>query len=367
MSTESRTLQLPIVDVTGSHLEIGWAIGETLRDGFQAVGERYRAGLDASIGWRQAMKIAGALMPFAERHLPDCMDEIRGMAAGSGLEVLEIFAMNAMQEIMFLASCEATSPAEDAEFVEGCTSLAVTGEMTADGHVLLAHNEDASPIRNALPYIVRAKPDNGPAFVGFAYSALLLYQGMNDRGIGSVGNALYSRDVHPGTPKLLAYRDVLGANYLEDAIGRTRRPHRANGNNHLLANEFGEIFDVEVSGRNSAVIAPTEESFVHTNHFIDPLLQKLETSENTLNSTMRRKRVERLLHRMPGKLTIDGVFEILSDHSNYPRSVCKHYHEVDNPGGETIGSVVVDLTAGEIHVRAGHPCESGTTTVRLGA
>ncbi len=367
MSADHRSPQLPIIDVAGTHVEIGRAIGETLREGFQAVADNYRERLEASIGWHRAKAIALTLMPFAEAHLPDCIDEIRGMAEGSRLELSEIFSMNALQETIFLAQHDVDFSAQLADSEEGCTSLAVTGEMSQNGHVLLAHNEDASPIRSALPYVVRAKPNKGPAFVGFAYSALLLYQGMNECGIGSVGNALYARDIHSGTPKLLAYRDVLAATYLEDAIRRTHKPHRANGNNHLLANEYGEIYDVEVSGRDSALFAPTDDYFVHTNHIRDPRLRSIESTDDVLNSTMRQTRVERRLNQMRGGLTVERVFEILSDHSNYPRSVCKHYDELQNQGAETVGSVVVDLTAGEIHVRAGHPCEATTTTVKLTA
>ena len=367
MSADSRLPQLPIIDVAGSHVEIGRAIGETLREGFQAVADNYRERLEASIGWHQAMAIARALIPYAEANLPDCMDEIHGMADGSCLEFSEIFSMNALQETIFLAQDEAGPSAQPTDSVEGCTSLAVTGEMSENGHVLLGHNEDASPIRSALPYVVRAKPDEGPAFVGFAYSTLLLYQGMNECGIGSVGNALYVRDMRSGTPKLLAYRDVLASKYLEDAIRRTHREHRANGNNHLLANEYGEIYDVEVSGRDSALFAPIDDYFVHTNHIRDPRLRSIESTDDVLNSTMRQTRVERRLNQMRGRLTVERVFEILSDHSNYPRSVCKHYDEQHNQGSETVGSVVVDLTAGEIHVRAGHPCETTTTTIKLTA
>jgi isopenicillin-N N-acyltransferase like protein len=365
MSVDAHQQQLPIVDATGSHLEIGRAIGESLREGFQDVAAGYRESVKNSIGWHKAMTIAKALMPFADEYLPNCMDELRGMAEGSNLQLPELFSMNALQETMFLAGREGSNWAKQEEYNEGCTSLAVSGEMSANGHVLLGHNEDAGSIRSAFPYVVRAKPDDGPAFVGFAYSALLLYQGMNECGIGSVGNALFVDDIRMGTPKLLAYRDVLAANYLEDAIRRTQKRHRGNGNNHLLANEFGEIYDLEVSGSDAALFAPLESYFVHANHILHPRLQKRQWGEHVLNSTMRQKRVERRLSRMEGQLTVDRVFEILSDHSNYPRSVCKHYDEVSNRAGETVGSVVVDLTAGEIHVRAGHPCESETETVKL--
>lgn len=361
--TEVRRGTLPVVDVAGSHLEIGRAIGETLRDGLLGVAEAHRAGVAASIGWDAAMRIAGELVPYAEASLPHCMGELRGMAAGSGVPFETLFSMNALQETRFLAGRDAANPNPDED--DGCTSLAVSGEVTANGHVLLGHNEDAGTIRHALPYVVRARPDNRPAFVGFAYSGLLLYQGVNDRGIGSVGNALYFHDIRPGTPKLLAYRDVLDATFLEDAIRRTRKPDRANGNNHLLANAEGDIYDVEVSGGDSALISGGD-MLAHANNVLDARMTALEWGD-LLNSHMRQQRVAKLLERGRGDLSVDGVFDILSDHANFPKSVCKHADPQHNPDVMTVASVVVDITAGEIHVRPGYPCEAVTTTVVLSA
>jgi isopenicillin-N N-acyltransferase-like protein len=283
------------------------------------------------------------------------------MAAGSGVPFETLFSMNALQETRFLAGRDAAAPNPDEE--DGCTSVGVSGEVTADGHVLLGHNEDAGTIRNAFPYVVKARPAGKPAFVGVAYSGLLLYQGVNDRGVGSTGNALYFRDIRPGTPKLLAYRDVLDATFLEDAIRRTRKPDRANGNNHLIASADGDIYDIEVSGGDSALIA-ADEMIAHANNALDPRMQALEWGD-LLNSTMRQKRVETLLRRKRGTITVETVFEILSDHANFPKSVCKHADPVHNPDVMTVASVVIDLTAREIHVRPGYPCETPTTTVRL--
>lgn len=355
---------LPVIDVAGTHLEIGQAIGETLRDGLQAVAEAHRAGVEATNGWQRAMDIAVDLIPHAERALPHCVAELRGTASGSGVPFETLFSMNALQETRFLAGRDAASenPAEDEE----CTSLAASGEATRHGGVLLAHNEDAGTIRRALPYAVRARPHGKPAFVGFAYSGLLLYQGLNDCGIGSVGNALYTRDIRPGTPKLLAYRDVLDATFLEDAIRRTRKAGRANGNNHLLANEYGEIYDIEVSGGDSALHYAADAMLAHANHIVDARLRAVEWGD-LLNSVMRLKRVERLLAQHRGALDVDTLFAILSDHSNFPKSVCKHADPLHNPDVMTVASVVVDLTAGSLHVRPGNPCETATTTVTLAA
>ena len=363
-TTERIQTTLPIIDAAGSHLEIGRAIGESLRDGLQEVAEVHRAAVERTLGWERAMEITRQLIPHAEATVPHCMQELLGMAQGSEVSLEILFSANALQEIRFLAGRDAASPNSDDDGDDECTSLAVDQHGTADGRVLLAHNEDAGAHRWPLRYVVRARPTGRPAFVGFAYAGCLLYQGMNDCAIGSVGNALYFRDIRPGSPKLLAYRDVLDATFLEDALRRTIRSGRANGNNHLIANADGDIYDVEVSGGDYAVIPAARDWLAHTNHAIDPTMQALEWGD-LLNSGMRLRRVEKLLDRGNGRHTVESLFDILSDHSNYPKSVCKHADPVVNPDVQTIASVVVDLTAGELHVRDGNPCETATTTVKL--
>jgi isopenicillin-N N-acyltransferase-like protein len=364
-TTEHIRTALPVIDVAGTHRQIGQGIGESLRDGLREVAEVHRAAVERTLGWDRAVQITRELMPHAEATVPHCMEELRGMAEGSGVALEALFSANALQEIRFLAGRDAASPNSDDDDDE-CTSLAVSQSGTAGGRVLLGHNEDAGAHRWPLRYVVRARPAGRPAFVGFAYAGCLLYQGMNDCGIGSVGNALYFRDIRPGSPKLLAYRDVLDATFLEDALRRTFKPGRANGNNHLVANADGDIYDVEVSGGEYAVIPAERDWLAHTNHALDPRMRELEWGD-LLNSGLRLRRVEKLLARGNGAHTVDGLFEILSDHSNYPKSVCKHADPVVNPDVQTIASVVVDLTAGAIHVRDGNPCEAPTTTVTLAA
>lgn len=366
MTATAPRATLPIIDVAGSHLEIGQGIGESLRDGLQEVAAVHQAAVERTLGWERAMSIARQLIPLADATVPHCMEELRGMAQGGGVSFESLFSANALQEIRFLAGRDAASPNPDDDEDDECTSLAVSQRGTADGRVLLAHNEDAGAHRWPLRYVVRARPTGRPAFVGFAYAGCLLYQGLNDRGIGSVGNALYFTDIRPGSPKLLAYRDVLDATFLEDAMRRTFKPGRANGNNHLLANADGDIYDIEVSGGSHAVIPARGDWLAHANNAIDPALRALEWGD-LLNSGMRLRRVEKLLEQGNGTHTVAGLFDILSDHSNYPKSVCKHADPVVNPDVQTIASVVVDLTAGELHVRDGNPCEAPTTTVSLAA
>src|SRR5690348_2680804 len=96
VTVAQRTSALPIIDVAGTHLEIGQAIGESLRDGLREVADAHRAGVSSTIGWATATRVAAALIPHAEAALPHCVNELRGMAQGSGVAFETLFSMNAL-------------------------------------------------------------------------------------------------------------------------------------------------------------------------------------------------------------------------------------------------------------------------------
>ena len=185
-------------------------------------------------------------------------------------------------------------------------------------------------------------------------------------GIGSVGNALYFADLRPGIPKLLAYRDALEATSLEDALRRITRPRRANGNNHVLASREGEIYDLEVSGGAHAVHYIGGRPWAHANHVVDPAMRARESGD-LLNSRLRADRSGHLLARAAadGGVSLYDLKTILRDHANHPRGVCKHVAPGINETVCTIGSVIIDLTAGTLHACAGNPCAGEYETFTL--
>jgi isopenicillin-N N-acyltransferase-like protein len=349
---------IPTIRTGGTPYAIGHDTGQQLRDLLQEAVAAYRVGFVARYGWDRVVALGLPHLKIAQRVVPRRMEEMRGMADGAGLDLPTLFTMNARQEIAFAAK----SQEED-----GCTSVGVPPDASADGHVLLAHNEDATPGWSGCTYVIHAEPDDAPAYLTFSYAGLLLHQGLNSAGIGSVGNALYFNDLRPGVPKLLAYRDALEATFLEDAIRRVIRPERANGNNHVLASREGEIYDLEVSGAAHALHYIGGKPWAHANHVVDAAMREREEGD-LLNSRLRADRTGQLLSRVAGQggVTLDDLRAILRDHANFPKSVCKHVAPGVNEHVCTIGSVIVDLTAGELHVCAGNPCEGEYEVFRLG-
>jgi isopenicillin-N N-acyltransferase-like protein len=347
---------LTYIETSGSPDTVGYEVGRgaerQIASAVRMLCQRWGAGVAA------LERLAAPYRDALEEHLPRCAAELRGLARGAGVPYSLLVALNAGQEIA--AHSPAGSPGD-----YGCSCVGLPGECTSSGGVILGHNEDASPGYEDTCYVVRARQDDGPGYLAFTYAGLLLHQGLNECGIGQVGNALYFDDISArGIPKLPVYRAALEARFLEEAIRTATHPRRANGQNHMLAERSGLLSDVEVSATRSALIWAKGSPLVHANHAQDPIMQELESGDR-LNSRLRQARLEQLALAGHGTHTVDSVWAMLSDHANYPKSVCKHLHETANPAVRTIAGVVVDLGAGELHVAIGNPCEAQRHVFRL--
>ena len=211
----------------------------------------------------------------------------------------------------------------------------------------------------------KAEPDDAPAFVAFTYAGLLLHQGVNAAGIASVGNALYVADARPGVPKLIQYRRALAETTIEGAIRAVTGPERAFGNNHLLANAEGDIYDVEVTGSEWRLLDAGNRFLVHANHLTHPELSHLDRDDDLLNSRLRQNRLTRLIDGAWGTITAESLRQMMADHSNYPKSLCKHAAPESDLDYGTIGSVVIDVTTRTLWACAGNPCRAEWREVRL--
>ena len=343
---------IPLIETGGTPYEIGLDVGRGVRDQIQAAAASTRADFARSNDERVVERI-GAYAAATEAVAPEIVEELRGMAEGSGVPFAEIFVMNATAELN-----------QEIGRFEECTVAGVTQAGTADGTVLLAHNEDASAGWADLTYLIRAEPNGAPVFAAFTYAGLLLHQGVNAAGLGSAGNALYARDAHPGIPKLFQYRRILAQSTIEDAIRVATDDRRAFGNNHLLANAEGDVYDVEVSGCHWALHHAGNGFLAHANHFVSPALTHLDRDEDLLNSRLRQRRVERLLDAAWGTITADSLRTLMGDHANYPKAVCKHHAPESDLTYGTIGSVVIDVGNRVLWACAGNPCRGEWREVR---
>jgi len=282
----------PLVEVYGTHREMGCQIGEACREQVQHSIDNAHLLIEQSystleLTWDGAKIQSRKYLPFAEERYPQYIDEMRGVAEGANVTFDDVMVLNAMEAVTM-----------DALHLTRCTSLAVNEERTADGHVLAAHNEDWIPEDENDVYVISAKPKDEPPFLAMTYGGLLPNVGFNAYGIAQLIDSVYPNDSRIGIPRLVVARAVLAARRLSGAIGRTLLPHRAAGYNHLLIHESGEIYSVEASSRKFEILHGTDGYMVHTNHYLSQTMKEIESEpEELISSRVRYFRANRLLRQ----------------------------------------------------------------------
>lgn len=352
---------LPLIEVAGTHREMGSQIGEARREQVKHSVENARELIAQSystleLTWEGARIQSRKYLPFSEERYPQYVDEMRGIAEGANVDFDDIVALNTMEAV-----------AMDALHLTRCTSFAVNERQTSDGHVLAAHNEDWVPEDENDVFVVSAKPKTEPPFLAMTYGGLLPNVGFNAYGIVQLIDSVYPNDSRTGIPRLVVSRAVLSSRRISGAIGRMLVPHRAAGYNHLLVHESGEMYSVEVSAKRFDILHGTDGYMVHTNHYLSQTMKEIEKDpEELISSRVRYFRANRLL-RESSTHTIKSLQAIQKDHVNLPNSICNHNIAGTDPMDResTITALVIDLTAREMHIAWGNPCQNTYHTYHL--
>ena len=363
MQHYTNTNPIPLIRVEGTHREIGRQVGEAFTEQIRHHIQNARTLIESSyeslaLNWAGAQIQARKYIPFAQERYPQYVDEMEGIAEGAGVSFNDVAVVNALEAVTM-----------DALHLSKCTSMAVNEQRTADGHVLLAHNEDWLPDDEPDVYLIHASPDDEPPFLAMTYGALLPNIGFNAFGIAQACDSVYPNDSRIGIPRVIVSRAVLGARTPGDAIRHMLIPRRAAGYNHLLAHESGEIYSVEVSAKRFSIIYAENGYLVHTNHYLDPKMQVIEDEPDELVGThIRYFRVQRLLGKTE-QHTLKSLQMIQRDHINYPNSICNHAEEDMDPldREKTVNAMVIDLTSRVMHIAWGNPCVNPYHTYYLDA
>jgi isopenicillin-N N-acyltransferase-like protein len=355
---------VPIVYAQGSHYEMGRQVGEDRREVIRLTLDTYRGLFQSEAerlhiySWAEAILHARKYLPFAEESVPQYVEELRGTADGAGLDFNDLLVLNCMEALT-----------EDA-LHRGCTSLAAAPELTADGSLLVGHNEDWLPEDFESVYLIHAQPDDEPAFLAITYGGLLPNIGFNQHGIAQCCDSVYPNDARIGVPRIFVSRAVLAATTPGGAIQAALNRRRAAGYNHLIAHASGEIYNLEASAREFELIYATDGLLAHTNHYLSRPMRAIERdSDELIPSRVRYNRTLRLLHSQQGQISRASIQALLSDHVNFPESICNHVSIDDYPldRQQTIAALVMDLTNLTLDVAWGTPCCSEFHTYRLEA
>jgi isopenicillin-N N-acyltransferase-like protein len=367
--------EIRVVRARGDGFTRGVQIGKELADLMQASMAFYHRYLERrGITSEELQDLLTPYLVAAETSFPESMSVLKGMSIGATVPILELFSINAFEELEpllespegelgFLQRKEGylkppPEPPTRPPIIERCSSLSAP---TPDG-LLLAHNEHwlAGDLGNVA--VVVDVPENGRvAIASPTVVACLPAVGMNAHGCAQGIGSLTASDDGVGIPRVLVSRSSLEARDRADAIARSAMPGRAGGYGHVYAFAGGDAFTVETTGRRNALL---DSPGPHTNHYLNPELAQL-APEASEGSRARLARLRELLaERRPA--SPEDLMEIMRDHRSAPQAICLHPDpEEGDEASAVMFSMIADVEARRMWIAAGNPCEHEFEEIEL--
>jgi isopenicillin-N N-acyltransferase-like protein len=361
--------QFPHIKVAGGPAERGQQYGAQAKERVLRSVAAYAEIFEHYTGWDWATVRSEAARfeaPIADFR-PGYLAELRGIAEGAGLDLLDVLAINVRTEIMFAAEARRATGGDGSpgRLPAECSAFAVAAPPGRPGPTLTGQNWDWLPHASDTVVVLEARQDDGPDFVTVVEAGLLAKTGMNSAGLGLVTNALVSGDDAgtPGVPYHLLLRAILDSANVSDALIALQEGIRSSSANYLITHESGVAVDVEAAPGDFSRLYfvfpdPGNGVLLHTNHFVADRFDRLDVSVWAMpSSPVRLQRLLAGVGAMPDHCL--GAFgALLSDHANYPAAICCHPELGAEPldQARTVTTVLMDLNARRMRIADGNPC-----------
>ena len=341
------------ITVHGTPYERGLTYGQLCRDEIAVSIKSYQILFEGTkgISWEDARRISEYYLSLTGDFEPDYVEEMKGIAEGAGVDLLDIAALNARTEIMYAQPTN--------EDVNECTTLSLMAPATEGGRVIAAENWDYSKMLRDSLVIVHVYQEDKPHFVMVAEAGMIGGVGMNDRGVSVMLNALRTTVPCQGIPLRARMRAMLEADNLGEAyVKGSHAPYSVA--NLIATHKDGIAIGFEMDSRDVEPLIPDDGVLMHTNHYIGPKMYLANDVNHKGSSYIRLQRIRTLVKQHYGKITIEDVKGMLRDHAGYPFAICDH-ENMKEPLVErdaTNYSVIMDLTENCMYLAPGNPCEN---------
>lgn len=271
-----------------------------------------------------------------ERGWPDLLDELEGIAAGAGVSLAALLAVNARTELL--------APVAGGE----CS-------LVADG-TRLAQNWDWHPDLAASTLVWRVEQPGGRWFATLTEAGMLAKVGVSSAGLACGLNFLRcSRDgAGVGTPVHVLLRVLLDrCAGVGDAM-RLLAAARTRASACVTLAGDGIAVAVELDPGGWRLVWPGPDGrLAHTNHFLAGPSDGVDLEVREAPSTSLR------LWDLGRPAAGAPLEQALRSHAGTPESVCRHERSGDAwiDRRATLASVILDPGAGTMLVAEGPPCE----------
>ena len=346
-------MAMPVIETAGSPYDLGYQHGRQAAEQVQATFHRFCNYEVGDAATREAL--TAVIEATVAKRRPEALEEIRGIAAGAGMNYAQIRDLNFSGELWSETFLDPPRRA--------CTLVGLA--QTPHGE-LIGKSLDVTEGDEAYVLAQRVQPVNGYRFVHLTFAGTIWTDGgVNECGLAEVNSSLCTCAHNwQGYPPFLLLRELLEccAN-VEEATRRAIERDAINyGNNILLADESGDLAVVERSVTRQALRRRADDTsmLIATNHSLTPELAEVLGGGKVL-LTNSRERFERLLELSPTPPdSLAGLENLFRAHTQ-PGGFCQH----GQGNLHTIAALIVAPRPRQIWVAHGAPCQNQFLPISL--
>lgn len=342
--------EFKIVECRGSPHDIGFQYGISCKQNIIRSINLHMKGLEVlyNASKEQVLCMAKKYLSLTEKFHPDLIEQLQGTAEGAEVSFDEVFALRCMLEL-----------GEYYKPVMGlCTSFAATGEATKNEETIIGQNIDWTP--NFSIDLLRIKPKKGVESLVLAFGGVAEWS-LTSAGLGLAMNLILTPPEvqRINIPCSVVIHKAIQQKNLGDAVG----VFAENGRgllNYVLANSEGDIIDIETTPDDFNILYPERDFIVHSNHYVTERFKKGDHAYTCCPDTyVRLPRLKKLMNEHYGNLSAEVMMELITDHDNYPSSICRHVDE-EKPlylHFETLISIIILPKEKTLYIAYGQPCK----------
>ncbi len=328
-----------LMHLNGSPYDVGYQHGilmsEEIKDGVVRMYASPFAGGEKSYSpklWFLKKYINKKVFHPLEKTQPkDILDQLRGIADGSGLSFKTVFIGNhnaALSQAMFPIQVEKILKkfSKIGINIGACSSFAASKKATLNGKTIVGRNTDYGGITKWPKYqnVCFVEPEIGFNYVQVGTAGLVLWApGMNEKGIVVCGHAMSYDDMTPHGWNVPAFTDAIlrNAESIDDAIDILNdNPRGVSCGFVIIDGKTKDAIAAEVSTGKATIRRMENDSVVMTNIAISEEKRKIDIfSKYYPNEGCpgRYRRLLQLIDENYGKIDVTLGAEFMGDHIRF--------------------------------------------------
>ena len=350
--------RFPVIEMQGSHFEMGRQYGSQCKDMIRDLSARFDGVfVPDEARWPDARRAMAEAEPAVRVAAPELIEEVEGIAAGTGLSFDDVFRLNCSAEMGQWRGCMEKRSA--VSISDECTSFAAhTATAT-----LVAWNMDWHRLLQPYMVLLKGAPSGEPAFLAFALAGSVGRPGLSEH-IAISANQLPYRPTEtapgsggpqwagPGVPYGFLSRMLLQQESTRDALAVVERTRRMACLNYTLGDTTGDICCVETTPAAHAVLRSDEGFVAHANSYHSPTFHGMPEKERKERDP-RAHTARALLLERRDRLDRDAIAAAQTYHfPGQETGICHHGRET-----VTLLSFIAEVGKGRMWAAFGPPCE----------